>query len=80
MSRVIDGMEYLPVAAVAQQLATTELKILMLLKQKVLSGDLVDGAWLVTADSVAGYHPGQEEQGQDLSCRSSCKSAVCGCH
>lgn len=78
MSTIIDGIEYQPVSEAAEQLATTEMKILMLLKKKILDGDLIDGSWFVTADSLAGYQPVSE--GSDaLSCRSSCRSSACGC-
>ena len=41
MTVVIDGIEYLPASMVAQKLETTETKILMLLKQKALAGELI---------------------------------------
>lgn len=75
---IIDTIEYQPLSAAAAQLATTEMKILMLLKKKILHGDLIDGSWFVTADSLARYQPPRE--GEDvLSCRSSCGSTACGC-
>lgn len=77
MSIIIDAIEYLPVSAAAEQLATTEMKILMLLRKKILHGDLIDGSWFVTADSLAGYQPAREQE--VLSCRSSCGSSACGC-
>lgn len=78
MSIIIDAIEYQPLSAAAEQLATTEMKILMLLKKKILHGDLIDGSWFVTADSLAGYQPARDEDDL-LSCRSSCGSSACGC-
>lgn len=76
----IDGIDYLSVAEVAKQLATTEVKILMLLRKGALTGQQVDGAWLVTAASVAGYDPEACEPASPPSCRTSCSASSCGCH
>ena len=79
MTVLIDGIEYLPAADAAEQLATTETKILMLLKQQALQGELVEGAWFVTAASLACYDK-HAQQDQAPSCRTSCSSTGCGCH
>jgi len=80
MTVVIDGIEYLPAAAAAEQLATTETKVLMLLKKNALAGDLIEGSWFVTTASLACYDRNASEQEKELSCRSSCSSSGCGCH
>jgi hypothetical protein len=79
MSTIIDTVEYLPVSAAAERLATTEMKVLMLLKRKVLTGGLIDGSWLVTTDSLAAYQPPAVGTADGLACRSSCGSASCAC-
>jgi len=78
---VIDGIEYITAAAAAEQLATTETKILMLLKKKALCGELVEGTWYVTTASLAGYDPKACEAEKEMQCRTSCSSnSGCGCH
>jgi hypothetical protein len=81
MNVMIDGVEYLPAAAAATQLATTETKILMLLKQKALSGELIEGSWFVTTASLACYDAHAADPEKQLQCRTSCSSSSgCGCH
>lgn len=80
MTVVIDGIEYLPAAIVAQQLETTETKVLMLLKQKALGGELIEGAWFVTTASLACYDAHAREPEKQQQCRTSCSSSGCGCH
>ena len=80
MTVVIDGIEYLPASMVAQKLETTETKILMLLKQKALAGELIEGSWFVTADSLACYDAQAREPEKQANCRTSCSSSGCGCH
>lgn len=80
MTVLVDGIEYLPAAAAAEQLATTETKILMLLKQKALCGELIEGSWFVTTSSLSCYDARTVEPGKQLDCRVSCSSSGCGCH
>ncbi len=80
MTVLIDGIEYLPVACAAEQLATTETRILMLLKRQALSGELIEGDWFVTAASLACYDRHATEPAKPPECRSSCSSTGCGCH
>jgi hypothetical protein len=80
MTVIIDGIEYLPAAAAAIQLATTETKILMLLKQKALTGELIEGDWFVTTASLACYDAHASDPEKQAQCRTSCSSTGCGCH
>jgi len=80
MTVVIDGIEYLAASTVAQQLETTETKVLMLLKQKALEGELIEGTWFITTASLACYDPHGCEPDKQASCRTSCSSTGCGCH
>ena len=79
MTVVIDGIEYLPASAVAQQLETTETKILMLLKKKALGGELIEGAWYVTTASLSCYDPQAQDAEKQADCKTSCSSASSGC-
>jgi len=80
MTVVIDGIEYLTASTVAQQLETTETKILMLLKQKALVGELIEGTWFVTTASLACYDAHARQPEKQANCRTSCSSTGCGCH
>jgi len=81
MNVVIDDIEYLQIAEVASQLETTETKVLMLLKQKALTGIIADGSWLVTKSSLACYDAHAQEADKQAQCRTSCGSSKgCGCH
>ena len=80
MTVIIDGIEYLPASVVAEQLETTETKVLMLLKQKALGGELVDGSWFVTAASLACYDAHAANAESQSQCRTGCGSTGCGCH
>lgn len=79
MTVVIDGIEYLAAADAAQHLATTETKILMLLKQQALRGEMIDGSWFVTTASLACYDPHSDGQAVESQCRTSCSGSGCGC-
>jgi hypothetical protein len=78
MTVVIDGTEYIPAAVAAERLATTELKILMLLREKVLVGEAVEGAWFVTKTSVDSYRP-EAVTPTKAHCSTGCSSSHCGC-
>lgn len=80
MTVVIDETEYMPIADAAAELATTETKILMLLKRKALEGTLTDIGWMVTRGSVQRHEEHDSEPEQQLQCRTGCSSSKCGCH
>jgi hypothetical protein len=80
MTVVIEGIEYLSASDAALQLSTTETKILMLLKQKALSGELIDGSWFVTTASLACFDAHAQDPAKQAQCRTSCSSTGCGCH
>jgi hypothetical protein len=80
MTTIIDGIEYLPASTAAQKLATTETKVLMLLKQKALEGQRIDGSWFVTTSSLTLYEVAALEPENLAQCRTSCGGEGCGCH
>ena len=80
MTLVNDGIEYISAAAVAEQLETTEMKVLMLLRQKALCGQMIEGSWFVTAASLASFDRELAEPGAlKGDCSTSCSGAGCGC-
>lgn len=76
----MDETRYLTAAETAVLLSTTETKVLMLVKRRVLEGELYGDIWMISRASVAGYDPGKMETENKLACRSSCGSSTCGCH
>lgn len=78
MTVIIDGTEYVSADEVAAQLGTTELKVLMLLRQKNLHGEQIDGSWFVTAASLACYDADAAVPAIP-SCRTGCTSSGCSC-
>lgn len=55
MARMIDGVSYLTVDEAADLLATTPTRLLMLMREKCISGMRAEGEWLVAADSLTGW-------------------------
>lgn len=74
-----DQVEYVPIAEAARELATTEPRVLMLLKQKALEGALQEGEWLVSRASLACYDKDRPAQAQQSHC-SGCSVSRCGCN
>lgn len=68
------------VAEAAEELATTQIKVLMLLKQKELEGELVNEEWAVSRASLDCLKKHGLKPAEQASCRTSCKSSGCGCH
>lgn len=68
------------VAEAAEQLATTQVKVLMLLKQKELEGELVDEEWLISRNSLECLIKYGVKPAVQSSCRTSCQASSCGCH
>lgn len=79
MTVVPGESEYLSLSEAATALSTTEMKILMLLKRKALTGRMVDDEWQVARNSIDAYEPGQAEVNPQPHCSASCSSARCGC-
>jgi hypothetical protein len=77
MTVEINGIPSVPAAVAAEELATTQLKILMLIKQKALCGEMIDGEWYVTRESLFSYDP--EEEKPEIG-KHECRSGCGGCH
>jgi hypothetical protein len=60
----------IPIERAAQELGTTVLAVLMHIKRKRLEGVEIDGAWYVTAESLAAFRP--EAPGAATICRGHC--------
>ncbi len=79
METVIEGPPHVPIEDAAQELQTTHLRVLMLLKHRVLTGCQVNGAWYVERNSLDSL----KEQGmpsvEPAGCRATCTASSCGC-
>ena len=65
----------------AQELTTTQMKVLMLIKRQNLQGEMIDGEWYVQRQSLDYFKThGPEETEQQAACASSCSKYACGCH
>ena len=53
MARTIDGIDYLTADEAATLLATTPMRVLMLMREKTIAGIEVEGEWLVSREAVA---------------------------
>lgn len=79
MKEKIDTGEYLPVTEAAEQLGTTHLRILMLIKEGTLKGRQEGEEWLVTRESLDCF----QKHGGDLQVQAKCRTSCggnCGNH
>ena len=80
MEDAISKTEAIPVLEAAEELGTTHLRILMLIKEGVLQGSQEGGEWFVTRASIDCFR----SHGGDIRARSTCKSSCgggsCGGH
>lgn len=79
MEDVRKNPAYVPLMAAVEELATTRLKVLMLIKQGTLDGKMVDGEWQVSRPSLDCLKAHGIEPQARVSCRTSCTASSCGC-
>jgi hypothetical protein len=79
MAHIIDGIAYVTPDEAAEMLATTPMRVLMLLRAKALVGIEVDGGWLVSSDSVACCTAHGTDAKVAKGCATHCTSGGCGC-
>ncbi len=78
MAEINTGAELVAVSLAAEELASTRLKVLMLIKTKSLAGVMAAGEWCVTRESLDSL----KAQGIPVvegACRTACRG-TCGCH
>lgn len=63
----------------AKEVGSTHLRLLMLIKQGVIQGELRDGEWYVSRDVLAGFAAADRESRPVLACAASCMASSCGC-
>jgi hypothetical protein len=79
MTLFIEGIEYVTAAEAAATLNTTPLRVMMLVKQKELVGQEVDGSWYISRPSLACATAHGTDRMVANGCQSYCKSSGCGC-
>jgi hypothetical protein len=79
MELMIEGIPHIPIAEAAQELMTTHLRVLMLLKHKVLTGRQVEGEWHIEKNSLECLKKHGMDNLEQASCRTSCTASACGC-
>ena len=79
MEKIINGIVHIPAQEAAFELATTQLRVLMLLKRKDLDGTLVDGEWFVSRPSLECCKTHGKDVKVEQGCTSYCSSGGCGC-
>lgn len=79
MKEKIDTGEIMPILEAAEELGTTHLRILMLIKEGVLKGEQQRGEWFVTRESVDCFRKHGGDVRAQTACRTSC-GGNCGNH
>lgn len=70
--------DMIPVLEAAREVGSTHLRLLMLVKQGKLPGEMRDGEWFVSRDALAGFAAAEGESRPVPACAASCASS-CGC-
>ena len=79
MELMIEGIPHIPIAEAAEELQTTHLRILMLLKHTVVTGRQVDGEWYIEKSALACLKRSGLDRLEPAGCAATCKAATCGC-
>ena len=79
MGPIIAGTPRVPIDEAAQELKTTHLRVLMLLKQNALSGCQVEGEWYVEKGSLDCLKQHGIDPIGKVNCATSCNPSACGC-
>lgn len=66
-------------ADAARELGTTPLRLLMLVKQGSLAGEMVDGEWFVPRPAIERFTAAGGDRRSDLACKASCGKSSCSC-
>jgi hypothetical protein len=80
MEEKIDTGKTVTLMEAAEQLGTTHLRILMLIKEGALKGTQEGGEWFVTSESIDCFRKHGGEVRAQVSCRKHCGEGGCGGH
>jgi hypothetical protein len=79
MDRKSEETAKLHIAKAAEELQTTEMKVLMLLKNKALLGEEIGEEWYISRDSLECYKAHGKDLKEEMGCKTYCSSGGCGC-
>jgi hypothetical protein len=79
METMFNGTPHVRADDAAQELQTTHLRVLMLLKQEKLAGCQVGGEWFVERHSLDCLKKHGVDPLEMASCRTSCTASSCSC-
>ncbi len=79
MEQITGSEEYLPASEAAEELDTTHLRVLMLIKEGALKGKQEGDDWLVTRESLYCFRKHGGNLRVQTRCRTSC-GGNCGSH
>lgn len=82
MCKVVDKeMDLISLEDAAEQLSSTGLRLLMLIREGNLEGHEVEGKWYISLDSLERLKgTGGTPPIQQKDCASGCTASKCGCH
>ncbi|GAM10763.1 hypothetical protein OR1_03060 [Geobacter sp. OR-1] len=73
------GTANIHITEAAAELQTTQLKVLMLVKNKAILGEEIRGEWYVNRDSLNCFKSHGSDIKIEMGCKSNCSSGGCGC-
>jgi hypothetical protein len=71
--------DLISVLEAAREVGSTHLRLLMLIKQGKLPGEMRDGEWFVSKESLADFAAVEGEARSGPACAASCKASSCSC-
>ena len=74
MVKMIGGVPHIPMNEAARELGTTPLRIMMLIREGVMRGCLVDDEWFVEKGTLGCFRSYESEPGKPGGCGGSCPS------
>jgi hypothetical protein len=80
MEERIDTEKTVPLMEAAEELGTTHLRILMLIKEGVLKGSQEGDEWFVTRESLDCFRKHGGDVRAQTTCRKHCGEGSCGGH
>ena len=71
--------DLVPLAEAARELETTHLRLLMLVKQGTLAGEMIEGEWFIPRAAIERFKAAGGDRRADLACKASCGKSSCSC-
>ena len=75
----MEKSELITADAAAQELATTPMRVLMLIKRQSLQGEMIDDEWHVLRKSLDYFKTQASDGADEAGCRISCTASGCHC-